>query len=142
MHPAFFAACAVAINVFEPIRTTLFLISNDLKIISMVYSHSFASDNLVNISPLDFIYLIKNADIFFTNMFHGTIYAAKYSSHFCFDYSEYRKNKFSYIYKALNLISNEHSRKKYDIKQYQNNSKVKIRSFSQNSKNFLDKCFE
>jgi len=114
----------------------------NLEIVTMVYSHKFAHINLVNVDINDFINLIIGSKIFFTNMFHGTLYAVKYSSNFCFNYSSYRKNKFSHISNIFELNSNKHSLNKKNIIEYKNKSKKFMSVISKTSMKFIQNCFK
>lgn len=84
---------------------------NNLKIISVGYKHKLASINLINTCPIDFILLIKNAEIILTNMFHGFILSLQNEKKVHLFFDEYRKNKLGFYLDYFNLkhlIISEH----------------------------------
>ena len=74
-----------------------------LKLISVGYNHKLADINFINTDPVDFMYLIINAEIIITNMFHGFILSLQNSKNVHLFFDEYRKNKLGFYLDFFNL---------------------------------------
>jgi len=78
---------------------------NDLKVVSVSYYNIWSDINILDANPNEFVYLIQNAKIVFTSMFHGVILSFKYKKNFWFSQDPYRINKLSFFIKKFNLHS-------------------------------------
>jgi hypothetical protein len=79
--------------------------NKNLKIVSVSYYNLWSDINVLHANPNEFIYLIQNARIVFTSMFHGVILSFKYKNNFWFSQDPYRINKLSFFVKKFNLFS-------------------------------------
>lgn len=78
---------------------------NDLDLISVGYKHSNLK-NYINVGPNEWLNMIRGADIVYTDMFHGAIFASKFKKRLSLRVTEYRRNKMNDLVQTLNLHQN------------------------------------
>ena len=111
---------------------------NDLKVISASYYNLWSDINILDANPNEFVYLIQNAKIVFTSMFHGVILSFKYKKNFWFSQDPYRINKLSFFIKKFNL----HSRSIENLDHIKINYKIfdsSLEDWIETSKEYLRK---
>lgn len=74
-----------------------------IKIISAGYINNWADKNLIDVTPNDLIFFIKNAYQIATSMFHGVMLSYKFKKQFWISEDPYRKNKLEYFINKLDL---------------------------------------
>lgn len=80
-----------------------FASKKNMRIISVGFKHSWADQNIVTITPFEWMKYIKNASYIITNMFHGTVFSIKYNKQFLTVGSQRRKNKVESLLKHMEL---------------------------------------
>jgi len=82
-----------------------FALKNGLKTIAVAYYQSWCDENIVAVSPFEWIGYFKKAKYIVTSTFHGTIFSIKYNKNFITIPNVYIYNKIEYI---LNLLELRH----------------------------------
>jgi hypothetical protein len=77
--------------------------NNRCVLVSVGYYNSWCDKNILELTPVDFVFFIKNSKIVFTSMFHGVIFSFKYKKNFWYSKDPYRKNKLSFFLEYFNL---------------------------------------
>lgn len=111
---------------------------NNFKIISVYFINQWSDQNLLNINPNDFIFLIKKSQFIFTSMFHGIMLSYKYKKEFWFTEDPYKKYKMNYFISYLNLQKRKIEFISNDKINY-NDHQSKINDWIDLSKNYLTK---
>jgi len=73
------------------------------KLIAIGYKAAWADENIIDLDPFEWMGWIRDADIVFTTMFHGTIFSILQKKQFVTMSTEYRKNKMDPMMSELGL---------------------------------------
>ena len=113
---------------------------NKINIISVGYHNNWAENNFCLVNPFEFIFLIKNANYVFTNMFHGCAFAIKFGKKLILEKDLYRVNKLDSLTKNFNLkYLNPKLNKIDEFINFTNRKKFQLNKNIVFSKNYLIK---
>ena len=82
-----------------------YALSIGAELVSIGYKHPNAK-NLIGIGPIEWLEIMNNSRAVFTDMYHGTIFAAKLQKKLSVNVTEYRRNKMTDLINNLSLWNN------------------------------------
>lgn len=91
------------INTNQITQLRKFAIKNGLKIIAVSYNQLWCDENVVAISPFEWLGYFRKAKYVVTSTFHGTIFSIKYRKNFITIPNIYTDDKVKYILDSLDL---------------------------------------
>ena len=82
-----------------------YALSIGAELVSIGYKHPNAK-NLIGVGPIEWLEIMNNSHAVFTDMYHGTIFAAKLQKKLSVNVTEYRRNKMTDLINNLSLWNN------------------------------------
>ena len=82
-----------------------YALSIGAELVSIGYKHPNAK-NIIGIGPIEWLEIMNNSNAVFTDMYHGTIFAAKLQKRLTVNVTEYRRSKMTDLINNLSLLDN------------------------------------
>jgi len=101
----FILVYAYLINVKQIAELKKFAMKNGFRIIAITYKQSWCDENIIAVSPFEWLGYFRKAKYIVTSTFHGTIFSIKYKKSFITISNIYINNKTKYILDLLGLES-------------------------------------